>query len=172
MSHITILPIDIWSLICEKSSIDTKCNLRLVSNEFSRIINFMEIKISRFNDEFTYLNNRISEIDMQRMCKTKRDWDIYFSAIEYCANHDCNNKYSFWQYYTQVVQYGDYFFDKGERFYHRKTPALGLTWFWYKQSLYKQRSIKIKRHIPYCIECMKLYCNLDNACILDRIFPQ
>ena len=120
------LPLEILEIIIDKLSNDTKFTIRLVSKELYQLINLMEIKISKFNTQLLFLKDRISEYDMQSVCKTKQDWDIYFSAIEYCANQDCPNKESYNMSYTHRIQYHDYFFDKGEIFYHRKTPALGI----------------------------------------------
>jgi hypothetical protein len=163
MSSISLisLPIDILEIISNYLFDYTKCNLRLTAKEFYLSINFMEIKIQRMNNEFTYLFNKVAYYDMRKVCKNLNDWTMYFSITEYCANNNCFKHGSLNEAYSIQHQFGNSIFDKNRIYNHRKNPALGTLYFYYKTNNPKNLQ-KIKHHLPYCMQCV------DELNILDK----
>lgn len=175
------LPKELLSYIIDQTKIDNKINIKMndkintikeyrkICKSFKLAINFMTIKIYKFNILFDNILKQDTEAIKRDKCITKDDFINYRDNIKVCTNFNC----------LSIIQPYNFF---GRTMYN---PAmLGMTYFFYPKILTKKhdfnvnefdspnfeylqrlnqcRKAKKYRHfIPYCIECMYKYYNLE-----------
>lgn len=154
---------------------NSACNMRLVCWQFYKAIDFMTIKIHRFNQVLFSIKNKRTLANEYILCKTPRDYcEYYRNIIKYCVNSNCKRDSGFTE---------GSFYIKGLIINQRQNYMRGVTYFYYPQELiedhdyindpygtnfeYPHRFKQclngpcIKQVIPYCTSCMHKFCYIE-----------
>ena len=134
-----------------KLNVSYRCILRLVCKDFYNNINFISIKIDKFNKVISNITNDFTINSDYGMSKRTSDYFKNINDLRFCVNHDCscyNRKYMMkivYFYYPKNLIEDEY--DANYIHYLRLTQCMSAPY--------------IKRFIPYCKECMHKFCYIE-----------